>query len=65
MADELIKRFEKFGEHFGKIDSALSNARRSFDDAMGSYNTRLLPSFNRFRMLSDGTEELLLEENNK
>ena len=62
---ELIKRFEKFGEHFGKIDSALSNARRSFDDAMGSYNTRLLPSFNRFRMLSDGTEELLLEENNE
>ncbi len=62
---ELIKRFEKFGEHFGKIDSALSSARSSFDDAMGSYNTRLLPSFNRFRMLSDGTEELLLEENNE
>jgi len=55
---ELIKRFEKFSEHFGKIDTALLGARRAFDDAMGSYNSRLMPSFNRFKMLSVSTDEV-------
>ncbi len=61
---ELIKRFEVFYGHFDKIDSAISNARTAFDKAVSSYNSRLLPSFNRFRMLSNGTEkeEMLLEE---
>lgn len=63
---ELIKRFEVFYGHFDKIDSAISNARTAFDKAVSSYNSRLLPSFNRFRMLSNGTEkeqqELFLEE---
>ena len=62
---ELIKRFEVFYGHFDKIDNALSNARTAFDKAVSSYNSRLLPSFNRFRMLSNGTgeEQELLEEN--
>lgn len=63
---ELIKRFEVFYGHFDKIDKALSNARNAYDSAVSSYNSRLLPSFNRFRMLSNGAAEeqqdFLLEE---
>ncbi|MBR5872140.1 MAG: DNA recombination protein RmuC [Oscillospiraceae bacterium] len=59
---ELIKRFETFYGHFDKIDSALSNARTAFDKAVGSYNSRLLPAFNRFEMLSNGSEKEALEE---
>ena len=62
---ELIKRFEVFYGHFDKIDSALSSARTAFDKAVSSYNSRLLPSFNRFKTLSSGTEQEqgMLEEN--
>lgn len=59
---ELIKRFEIFYGHFEKIDSALSGARTAFDRAVSSYNSRLLPSFSRFRMLSDGSGQELIEE---
>ena len=62
---ELIKRFETFYGHFDKIDKALANARTAYDSAVSSYNSRLLPAFNRFETLSNGTEELLLEENNE
>lgn len=62
---ELIKRFEVFYGHFEKIDKALSGARNAYDSAVSSYNSRLLPAFNRFENLSGGTEqEMLLEENN-
>lgn len=61
---ELIKRFEVFYGHFDKIDTALSSARKAFDSASASYNSRLLPSFNRFKALSVSEEqEILLEEN--
>ena len=62
---ELIKRFETFYGHFDKIDKALASARTAYDSAVSSYNSRLLPAFNRFETLSNGTEELLLEENNE
>ncbi|MBQ5356737.1 MAG: DNA recombination protein RmuC [Oscillospiraceae bacterium] len=45
---ELIKRFETFYGHFDKIDKALSSARTAYDSAVSSYNSRLLPAFNRF-----------------
>ncbi len=60
---ELIKRFETFYGHFDKIDKALANARTAYDSAVSSYNSRLLPAFNRFETLSNGTEQELLEEN--
>ena len=59
---ELIKRFETFFGYFEKMDSAITNARTQFDKAIGSYNSRLLPAFNRFEMLSKGTD--LEEEQN-
>ncbi len=60
---ELINRFSVFYGHFEKIDKALSTARKAYDDAIGSYNRRLLPAFNRFELLSNGTEQEMLEEN--
>ena len=60
---ELINRFSVFYGHFEKIDKALSTARKAYDDAVGSYNRRLLPAFNRFELLSNGTEQEMLEEN--
>ncbi len=60
---ELIKRFETFYGHFDKIDKALANARNAYDSAVSSYNSRLLPAFNRFETLSNGTEQDMLEEN--
>ncbi len=60
---ELIKRFESFYAHFENIDKALKKARDEYDAAVGSYNRRLLPSFNRFQTLSNGNAaEALLEE---
>lgn len=53
---ELIKRFDTFFGYFEKMDGALANARTQFDRAMSSYNSRLLPAFGRFEMLSKGTE---------
>lgn len=61
---ELIKRFDTFFGYFEKMDGALTNARTQFDKAMSSYNSRLLPAFNRFEMLSKGTEQLEAEEKN-
>lgn len=65
---ELINRFGVFYSHFEKIDKALASARSAYDNAVGSYNRRLLPAFNRFETLSSGTETeeetpQLLEEN--
>ncbi len=54
---ELIKRFDVFYRHFEGIDKALGNARTAFDNAVRSYNSRLLPAFNRFEALSAGGKE--------
>ena len=60
---ELIKRFDTFFGYFEKMDGALNSARAQFDKAMGSYNSRLLPAFSRFEMLSKGNEASEEEEN--
>ncbi len=65
---ELINRFGVFFKYFENIDKALSTARDNYDKAVSSYNRRLLPAFNRFETLSNGTETEaetpeLLEEN--
>lgn len=61
---ELIKRFDTFFGYFEKMDGALSNARTQFDKAMGSYNSRLLPAFSRFEMLSKGSGQIEEPEEN-
>ncbi len=61
---DLIKRFDVFFKYFENIDKALNTARDNYDKAVNSYNRRLLPAFNRFEQLSDGSDQELLEENN-
>lgn len=61
----LIRRFEKFSEHLGKIDSAINSARKNFDEAMGSYNKRLVPVFNNIKVLTASEEQELLQEGNE
>ena len=53
---ELINRFGVFFKYFENIDKALTTARDNYDKAVSSYNRRLLPAFNRFEVLSNGTE---------
>ncbi len=66
LSKELIDRFNTFFNYFGGIDRALTSARDQYDKAVRSYNSRLTPTFNRFKALSSGIAEegteLLYEE---
>lgn len=57
LSKELIDRFNVFFGYFGGIDKALTNARDQYDKAVRSYNSRLTPTFNRFKALSSGMDE--------
>ncbi|MCE2884360.1 MAG: DNA recombination protein RmuC, partial [Planctomycetaceae bacterium] len=43
-AKELLDRIGKFAEHLEKVGSGLTSAAKSYNAAVGSFNTRLLPS---------------------
>lgn len=43
-AKDLLDRISKFAEHLEKVGSGLASATRSYNAAVGSFNTRLLPS---------------------
>lgn len=51
---ELISRFDTFFGYFGGIERSLESARLQYDKALGSYNHRLAPTFERFKALSTG-----------
>lgn len=55
LSKELISRFNTFFSYFDDISRALDNARAKYDQALGSYNRRLLPTFTKFENLSKGT----------
>ncbi len=57
LSKELISRFNVFFGYFGNIDKALAGARDQYDKAVRSYNSRLTPTFNRFKALSSGMTE--------
>ena len=42
-ATELLDRIEKFAEHLQSVGKGLESATRHFNQAVGSFNTRLLP----------------------
>ena len=48
----LIERIDKFYEHMDKIGKSLRGTVENYNSAISSYNTRLLPSMNRFRELN-------------
>lgn len=62
LSTELIDRFDVFFRHFSEVDKSLANARRQYDAAVSSYNSRLVPTFTRFKTLNSGTELLAAPE---
>lgn len=50
---ELRSRLGKFTEHFGKVGKGLLTAVTSFNQAVGSWNTRLAPTVTRITEMSN------------
>jgi DNA recombination protein RmuC len=61
-ARELYERVAKFTEHFGRIRDGLEKAARAYNDAVGSYETRVRPGGERLLKLGGGTESKTLAE---
>ena len=59
-ARELYERVAKFTEHFGRIRDGLEKTVRSYNDAVGSYETRVRPGGERLLKLGGGTESKTL-----
>jgi DNA recombination protein RmuC len=57
-AKELYHRLSKFALHFGGIGKGLKTAVDKFNEAVGSYESRLLPEARRFQELRGSTETL-------
>ncbi len=51
---ELYERVGKFADHFGKVGRQLTSAVTSYNEAVGTLETRVLPSARRFRDLRAG-----------
>jgi DNA recombination protein RmuC len=59
MSTELYKRFINFIEKFSAIGSNISKLNKSYNDAQGSYEKRLLPQAKRIAELSGQNNEFL------
>jgi DNA recombination protein RmuC len=55
---ELSQRLYKFASHFGGIGKGLQTAVDRFNDAVGSFENRLLPEARRFQELRGSSEAL-------
>ena len=53
-AQELYARVATFAEHFGKIRDGLESANKAFNQAVGSYESRIRPAGERIQKLSGG-----------
>jgi len=58
---ELYERFSVVAEHFAKAGASLTKAVEAHNDAVRSIETRLMPSFRRFRELGAATSRELPE----
>jgi len=61
-AVELSKRFSHFIEKFNSVGSNITRLNKSFNDAVGSFERRLLPQGKRFVEMSGQNTELDLTE---
>ncbi|HTH49854.1 MAG TPA: DNA recombination protein RmuC, partial [Candidatus Limnocylindria bacterium] len=55
-ARELYERVAKFTDHFGRIRDGLEKTVRSYNEAVGSYESRVRPGGERLLKLGGGTE---------
>ncbi len=61
-AVELHKRFSTFIDKFNDIGSQLSRLNKSFNEAVGSAQSRLLPQGRRFAELAGQTSEINMSD---
>ena len=59
---ELHKRFKKFSEHLGKVGKALNTSVSAFNEAVGSYQRRLIPGAQRVEQLAAVAEDARVGE---
>lgn len=52
LSNELIERFERFVKYLDEIGSNMGKAVSKYNEAVGSYNKRLLPTFNKLKDLN-------------
>ncbi len=57
LSKELIERFNKYMEYIENVGRSLKSAQENFDKATSSYNSRLLPTFNKIKDLNSGSNE--------
>lgn len=57
LGKELYDRLSKFGEHFAKTGKSLENAVKAYNEAVGSLESRVLPSARKFKELGAATGE--------
>lgn len=55
---DLYERIGKLADHFGKLGNNLNTAVKSYNEAVGTLETRVLPSARRFRDLRAGDGEI-------
>jgi DNA recombination protein RmuC len=60
-AQELRKRLEVFLGHWGKVGERLDQAVRAYNDAVGSYQRRVLVTLRRFEEFGGGDGETTLD----
>lgn len=61
-AQELFGRVVRWSEHFGKIRRGLETANEAFNDAVGSYESRVRPQGEKLAKLGGGTSGKELAE---
>lgn len=55
---ELMDRLGTFAEHFAKVGRGLKQSTNAFNDAVGSYERRILPAGRKVKKLQGGKDEL-------
>ncbi len=66
LSDELIERFSNVWKHMEAVGDSMTKASQNYNKAVNSYNSRLLPTFNKIKALKseyESTEIELIDEN--
>ena len=61
VGQELYSRLATFGEHFSKLGRSLNGSVETFNKAVGSFDTRILPSARKFTELGIKTRKTVPE----